>query len=204
MTPQKAFFALLAVTILVIGAGGGLYYYLNSSLVSLNQDVGELLAEQEVIGTQIQVYEETKQKVEELSFVEDLADEVLPQSKEQANVVAEIRRFVSSAGLQLEAVSFSSASGSTGLSTSQTEAVTSLPGVRVLPVTAVISSGATYDQILDLLTKVESNQRKMQVTEVSLTPIPGSDVIANFTLKMNIYLRSSVAVPAATEAEATP
>jgi hypothetical protein len=172
----------------------------------LNNEVGQLLAEQEVIGTQIEVYEATKEQIEDLGFVNKLANDVLPQSKEQANVVAEIKQFINESGLQLETLSFNNTPGvGTGLSISQTEAVTNLAGVRVLPATAVISPvGATYSDVLNLLERIESNQRKMQVTEVSLTPVPASEEIASFTITLNIYLRAAVVAPQTTETETTP
>ncbi len=196
MTPKSMFFTLLGTAIGLIAIGGGVYYYFNSSLVTLNQEVGELLAEQEVIGLQIDVYEATEEQVEDLEFVEELANSVLPADKEQANVIAEIKQFVSEAGLQIEQLSFNtSATTGTGLSLTQTEAVANLPGVRVLPATVVISQGARYEDALRLLRKIENNQRKMQVTEVSLSPIPGSNRLATITLKLNIYLRGAAPQP---------
>lgn len=193
MTPKKMFFTLLGISVAMIATGTGLYFYFNNSLVALNDEVGKLLAEQEVIQTQIWTYEQTEKQVDELAFVAELADDVLPDSKEQANVVAEIRQFVSSAGLTLESLNFSNtAATNTGLSNSQTEAVANLLGVRVLPVTVVVAPGASYADALTLLRTIESNQRKMQVTEIALTPQPGTDRIAAFSLKLNIYLRGGV------------
>jgi hypothetical protein len=196
MTTQKAFYALVGGCVAIVAAGAGLYYYFTGSLETLNNEVSQLLADQEVIGEQISAYEETEKQVAELFFVNELASEVLPDSKEQANVVAQIKQFVTEAGLQLETLSFNSGNNTaTGLSNSQTEAVTSLAGVRVLPATAVISQGARYEDVLRLLQTIEDNQRKMQVTEISLSPIPGSDRLATITLKVNIYLRAAVAAP---------
>ena len=204
MSPRNAFFGMLGILGLILAGGVGVYYYFNNDLETLNTEVGELLAEQEVVGSQILSYEVTQKKVEELAFVQDLANDVLPDSKEQANVVAEIKQFVNDAGLQLETLSFNSGSTvNTGLSNTQTEAVQSLAGVRVLPAVAVISSGATYNDILNLLQKIENNQRKMQVTEISLTPVPGSDRLTTTTVKINIYLRAAVAIDPAETTEAT-
>lgn len=191
-SPKNMFYGLLAAIVIMLLGGGALYYYFDKDLVALNEEVSELLAEKDVIGTQIDVYEDAKKKVEELSFVSDLADNVLPQSKEQANVVAEIRKFITDAGLTLETLTFSGSEGGAGLSISQTEAVSSLAGVRALPVNATIASGATFDQFINLLQIIEGNQRKIQVTELTLTPETGSNLFSSITLKLNIYLRTVV------------
>ena len=204
MTPKNTFFGLLGTSVGLIAVGIVVYYYFNANLEKLNSEVSILLAEQDVVGQQIDAYKKTEKQIAELSFVEQLANQVLPQSKEQANVVAEIRQFITSSGLELESLSFSNGSGTiTGLSNSQTEAAENLAGVRILPATAVIAPGARYESVLTLLRKIETNQRKMQVTEVGLTPVPGSDTLASVTINLNIYLRATTVTPAEQE-EAKP
>ena len=204
MTPKNTFFGLLGTSVGLIAVGIGVYYYFNANLEKLNSEVSILLAEQDVVGQQIDAYKKTEKQIAELSFVEQLANQVLPQSKEQANVVAEIRQFITSSGLELESLSLKNGAGTiTGLSNSQTEAAENLAGVRILPATAVIAPGARYESVLTLLRKIETNQRKMQVTEVGLTPVPGSDTLASVTINLNIYLRATTVTPAEQE-EAKP
>ena len=64
MSPRNAFFGMLGILGLILAGGVGVYYYFNNDLETLNTEVGELLAEQEVVGSQILSYEVTQKKVE--------------------------------------------------------------------------------------------------------------------------------------------
>ena len=207
-SPKRAFYFLLGGLGLTILGGVGVFKLFDSQLATLNEDVGKLLAEQEAIGEQIKIYETAEAKVEELNFVEELSDKVLPTSKEQANVVAELKKFIVDAGLQFASVTFSGSElGAGGLNVSQTQASTNLkiPGVRVLPVTAVIEAGASYSDIIQLLQTIENNQRKMQVTDISLTPEPASSTFASITMQIDVYVRpEATAVTPTTTAPTSP
>lgn len=203
-SPVKAFYALLGFVGVAIIGGVGVFYFFDSQLGELNDEVGKLLAEQEAIGEQIKIYEATEEKVSELAFVPDLANDVLPSDKEQANVVAEIRKFIVDAGLSFSSVTFSGSEVTNGsLAVSQTETPIGLPGVRVLPVTAVIDAGARYEDIITLLQTIENNQRKMQVTDISLTPEADSDRFSSITMQIQVYVRvGGSPAPATQEAPA--
>ena len=205
-SPRKAFYGLLGLVAAAILGGVGVFYLFDGRLSTLNEDVGKLLAEQQAIGEQIQIYENAERKVEELAFVEELAAKVLPTSKEQANVVAELKTFIVDAGLSFSSVTFSGSEiGNGGLSISQTQAQSGLQGVRVLPVTAVIEAGARYEDVIKLLQTIENNQRKMQVTDIALTPEAESqDTFSSITMQINVYVRPGTAAPAATEDAAAP
>lgn len=190
-SPKKVFYGLLGLVGLIIAGGAGTFYLFDTQLSKLNQDVSKLLAEQEAIGNQITLFEDAEEKIEELSFVQDLSDEVLPSSKQQANVVAELKKFIVDAGLQFDSVTFSGSElGSGGLNLSQTQAQSGLAGVRILPATAVIRAGASYSQVIDLLRTIENNQRKMQVTDIALTPESGASTFSSITVQIDVYVRA--------------
>lgn len=194
MTPsKKAFLIILGSIGAIVLGGAGIFYLLDKQLVSLNEEVGKLKADQQVIRSQINIYETARQKVEELAFVQGLADQVLPQEREQANAVAELKSFVNSVGLELESVAFTgdNSKAQANLETSQTEQAEGLAGVRILPTTIVIKPGATYRQVLQLLERIERNQRKMQVIEITLIPNEeGGSTFSTITMSINIYLRT--------------
>jgi len=200
-SPKKVFYGLLGLVGLIIAGGAGTFYLFDTQLSKLNQDVSKLLAEQEAIGNQITLFEDAEEKIEELSFVQDLSDEVLPSSKQQANVVAELKKFIVDAGLQFDSVTFSGSElGSGGLNLSQTQAQSGLAGVRILPATAVIRAGASYSQVIDLLRTIENNQRKMQVTDIALTPESGASTFSSITVQIDVYVRADQPA-AATDAD---
>ncbi len=188
---KKAFLALLGTLVAVIAAGVGVFYLFDKQLVTMNHDISKLKAEQTAAQSQINSYEATKKKVEELAFVRQLAFEVLPGEKEQANTVAELKKFVIDAGMIFEALTFtgeSSAIGGGG--SSQTQAADGINGVRVLPASIQIAAGATYEQVLSLLQKIETNQRKMQVTELTLVPDETGTKFSTITINVDIYLKA--------------
>ncbi len=200
-TPRKAFYVLLGSLGLAVAGGIGVYSLFDGQLASLNQDLSQLLAEQEAAKSQIQKLEATDQQLRELEDVSSLADDVLPTQKEQGNIVAELKSFILDAGLGFDSVTFSGSDGASGnLNISQTQARPGLVGVRVLPVTAIISAGANYSEVIDLLETIENNQRKMQVTQLALTPEAGGSVFASITMQIDVYVRVE-APPAATTPE---
>lgn len=188
---KKAFFGLLAGIVAIIAAGAFGYYFFKEQLVAVGSDVGTLKAEQQTLKEQIKIYEDTKKKIEELDFVKELANSVLPISKEQANVVSELKNFVAQSGLTLQSITFTGQDPKASVETTQTEAVEGLTDVRVLPAEVIIEAGADYGQILSLLRTIEKNQRKMQITDISLTPNrENKNTFSATTMSINIYLRS--------------
>jgi cell division protein FtsB len=192
-TTKKSFFAILGVIGIIVGGGVGIFSLLDGQMKQLNGEVAKLKADQEAIRSQIDIYASARKKVEELRFVQDLADSVLPPSKEQANVVAELKKFITDSGLQFDSVAFTGDNSKIvgGIGNSQTEQVEGLAGVRILPTSVVIRAGATYQQVLKLLETIEQNQRKMQLTEITLVPNDESaTAFSTITMTVNIYLRA--------------
>lgn len=197
MSPsKKAFFSILGVLLFVLGSGAGVFYLLDGQLVELNATIGRLKAEQKAAKSQIGIYESTRTKVSELAFVEDLANSVLPNEKEQANTIAELRKFVIDSGMQFESISFAGsdqkAIAAGRIATTQTEKNDDLPGVLLLPANVVIGPGASYDQVLSLLRTIETNQRKMQVTNLTLLPDETGERFSSITLDVDIYLSAGL------------
>lgn len=205
-SPKKAFYVLLGLTGVTVAAGVGLFYLFDTQLTTLNSDISQMLAEEKAIDSQKTIYQRTGEQVANLENFKELTDEVLPESKQQANVVAELKKFVIDAGLEFDSVTFSgSESTKGGVEISQTQALAGLVGARILPATVIVREGATYSQVQKMLQIIENNRRKMQVTEISLTPQEESGTFSTITLQIDVYVRSDAAAtpanPSATKAE---
>ncbi len=194
--PKKAFFIMLAVLAVTIIGGGGGFYLTDQALQKKSSEISQLRADQALIDQQITIYEDAKKKIEELAFIEDLANQVLPQDKEQGEVIAEIRTFAEQAGMPIASITFSGATTSTGaagLATSQTDAVEGLTGVRVLPAELSFTTSEnapSYNQVIGFLQKIETNRRKMQITDITLSPNPlNPNLISSISISVNIYLK---------------
>lgn len=169
---QQVLFGMLGVLAISIAVGVGTFYMMRGQLKEKSEEVAELKIEKEVISEQISVYRDAQKKVEDLSYIEDIAEAVLPDTKDQAEGIAELRKFADESGVTIETISFggSVAADASELEISQTIAITGLSGVRFLPTTIQFQPGASFSQVLKFMEKIENNQRKMQITNVSLTP----------------------------------
>lgn len=196
MTPKRTNQLLkLLLAALVVVAGVGLYIA-NKQLTTTAQKTAELKATVEVDDNQLGVYERTKAQVEELNYVNELADTVLPPDEDQSAVVAELSEFARRAGLGVEQISFVSAQDTPQATTPQqntggAKGVSTIPkGVKVVPIMIEFGEGSEYSGLLEFLRTLESNRRKNQVTNITLTPNPKNQaVFTKISISLNLYTR---------------
>lgn len=189
MTPRKmnkvlkVFIGLtIALIVLVLFVG-------NKKLTGVAIETTRLKAEAEATKRQVATYEETKAKVESLDYVDELAAKVLPADKEQSAILAEVSEFALRSGLTISQVAFSDTSGSQQTKTPSTKAATP-NSVQVIPVTIQFTEGSQYNAVLDFLKTVEGNQRKMQVTDISITPdADNRQIFSEVSVSMNLYAK---------------
>ncbi len=188
MTPKRTNIILkvtLGVLILVIL--GGLYFS-NKKLTALATDTSRLKADIEISQKQITAYQATKAKVDSLDYVDELANKVLPQDKEQSAIVAELSQFALRARLSVAEINFPDKPQAK--SSSKTKSATP-KGVDVMPITIKFKEDSKYESILTFLRSVEDNRRKMQVTNISLKPDEEDrQKIKEVTVDINLYTRS--------------
>lgn len=194
MTPKKTNLILkiiLAVLALLVTAA---LYFANLTMTELAEHTSKLKADIEVTGQQLESYEITKAKVDELSYVKNLAQKILPESENQSAIVAELSEFAKRSNLATNSITFDTAAASTSSASSSDAAKTQKPpsGVEIVPVTFVVENGARYDDLLSFLKYIERNRRKMQVTQISLTPSPtDGDVLDDVTLSINLFVKKA-------------
>ncbi len=197
---KKAFFIMLAVLAATLAASGGGFYLADQTLQKSSKEISDLKADQEIIERQITIYEDARKKIEELSFIDDLANQVLPSTKEQAEIIGELRSFAETSSLAIQSIDFDSGNSlNTNLDTSQTQPATGIPGVLVLPVGVVFQSSDTspaFDNFVGFLEKIEQNRRKMQITEISMTPSSKNpSVLSAASLSIEIFVNGGVPAP---------
>lgn len=173
--------ALLLVAILYLG---------DKRVASVAEKTSRLKAVVEVNQQQIKVYEQTKNKVSTLGYVNDLANKVLPADKEQSAIVAEISEFAKRSNLSISQITFSEVAKNTGTKSTTKTSLVIPKGVQVIPVTILMQSGASYNDVLDFLRTVESNQRKMQLTSINLKPnLEDRQILEQVNITMNLYAK---------------
>lgn len=193
---KKAFFLMIAVLIITVAGAGGAFYFADGMLQKKSKQISDLKADQEAVTQQIAIYEDARKKIEELAFIEEVASQVLPESKEQADVIAELRSFAENSDMTIQSMNFSGSVAKdpgTNLDLSQTTQLKDVTGVRVLPVDLVFTTGPegpTFESLISFLEKIENNRRKMQVTDISLTPNNNNrELLSSIAMSVNIYLR---------------
>lgn len=194
MTPRRMNQILkLIIILLVIGVAGGIYYA-DKQLKSIATNTAKLRAQVEIGDKQLSNYQATKQKVDSLSYVQELAGKVLPDEQEQSLTVAEISQFALRARLTVEDITFVDAAKTATTKNKSTDkkSKSTIPkGVSVIPMSVKFQDGSRYDYLLEFLKSVEDNRRKMQVTNISLTPDSDNrSLLKSVTVELNLYVRS--------------
>lgn len=185
MTPKRMNQVLkisLGLIIIVVAVG---LYFANARLSAMAHKTATLKAEVEVGQKQLAIYQQTKAKVDSLDYVNELADKVLPATEDQSLVVAELSQFARRSNLSVSQINF------TEVASTKTSAAAP-KGVIVSPISVEIKAGAKYNDLLDFLKAIEQNRRKMQVTNISLSPDTNDRTrLSQVTININLYSRQT-------------
>lgn len=190
MTPKKMNITLkIVLATLVVATLVGLFFA-NKKLTETAQDTARLKAEVEIAQKQIDSYSLTKVKVESLDYVNELAAKVLPAEEDQSALVAEMTQFALRSNLTITQLSFAEAKAVT-TGKDKKSAVPS--GVSITPISLAFSPRASYTDVLEFLQTLENNQRKTQVTNITLTP-DGEDSsrLSQVSIELNVYTKKAV------------
>ncbi len=190
MTPIKMFYLMLGAVALTITFGVVSFTLAEKGLTNRATSIADLKADLEVVQQQSRLFEATKDKVEELSFVNEIAGDFLPEEKSQAEAVAQFKKFAEETGVTIRAIEFTGGDDVGDPSLSQTSKVEGVEGVRVIELNMTLKEGLSYDQFVRLLEKIESNQRKMQVTNISIIPnSENRNSLSSATLSVKLFLK---------------
>ncbi len=195
MTPKKTVFMLVGILLVIIGLGIAAFYYGDNILQIRSKKISLEKANLEAIEAEISIFEDSKEKVEEYGFIIDLIDKILPESKYQSEVIAELKAFSVENNMQITSLTFSG--GETAVSSpqySQTKAVEGLEGVRVLSASIQFDTDPSiaYNDFLGFLRKIENNQRKMQVTSITVSPSAEDRTrLGTASVTVDMYLQES-------------
>lgn len=182
---------MLIVLLATIAGGLGMLYVSDKLLSGRANEIARLKAEDQALDANILTAHKNQQTMQELAYVNELAKEVLPPEKIQSNLLGEVLANAEDAGIFLSSIAFSGSIDEKNPQLSQTVELKDVPGVRALQFTVDMSS-ISYSQLLDFLTNLEKNRRKMQVESLTITPEVENEqqsdkVSANITV--NVYIK---------------
>jgi hypothetical protein len=125
----------------------------------------------------------------------DIAKNIVPQDKDQAETVREIVTVAGNTGLKLGSITFpASTLGGTGAAAakpSQLVPVKNISGVYSLDITvqADTASPITFSRFVSFLDALEHNRRTALVKGVSITPDAANPSLLTFTLNISEYVK---------------
>lgn len=208
MTPKKAFFITLGllalasiITIASVVLGTSMLKKKSAELIELKiQD--QLIEEQQVALVQ------ASKDIEKYQELETIAKTIVPQDKDQAKTVREIITLADQSKIKINSITFPDSTLGTNQSTpspgtsggtttpkaqtptiSQVKPVEGINGLFQLEVTiAADQVPATFNQLIDFLSRLEQNRRTSQVTSISINPGANRNLV-EFDLTMNVFVK---------------
>lgn len=184
MTPKRLFYVLLAVSSLLIIAGGAAYYMSHRQLTSKIDASNQLAAEIILERGRMEQLISLNDQYEELAELSEKTERILPDDKLQSEVTAQLFALIDQSGLKSSGINYESTSGKPGgrsqTNTSQTE------DVLVMPATFQVTG--SYSQLLQFLHNVERNERIMQVNSLDIGRLENEEL--SFRIGVEVFLQS--------------
>ena len=189
MTPKKLFFVMLIALLGTVALTMGGIYLADKYLGEQSTTIGDLRADDELLSTELINAQQTRESLQEYSYLNAVTDEILPDSKNQSEVILLINKIGSEVGVNIDGFLFLGTDGKPS-EKSQTEPLEGAPSILVFPVQ--IRFNSTYSQLINWLKLAEQNQRKMQVSEIAVGTAQNVDGAASSllqtTMTINAYL----------------
>lgn len=197
---SKQLFFLLVACIVLLGAGFvGVAYEANAVLGQQATTLSKLKADSQVNDDLQTTLNKDKADIAKYSQLNQIAETIVPQDKDQAEAVREIVNLAAQSGIgKLSSITFpastlgSAVPGTTVNSNlTQLTPVTGIPGVYNLQIT--VTQAATdevpYSAFTTFLGKLEQNRRTAQVSSITVQPDPKAPSKVAFTLVINGYVK---------------
>lgn len=183
----------ISLLILVLVAS---VYFGMSTLESSAENLEEAKVQQEVTDSQELALIQAKADIDEYSELEELAQRIIPQEKDQARTVREVLAIAEEAGVNLTTIAFPTSSLGAEQAANQsvvTQAtpVEGIPDLLELQMTLSVSEEAqvTYGQFIAFLEGLEQNRRTSQVESVSIIPNEDDRNRLTFNINLAVYIK---------------
>jgi hypothetical protein len=218
MSSRHLHTALIVVLVILFAGLLGGTYGIDRLLTSKAATLTAAKAKDQALDQEQVTIEQAKKDVQRYANLNQIAQAVVPQDKNQAEAVREIVNLAADNGVTLTAINFpastlgASANGTTGTTgtgsssgtsggsssasgksgkLSQLTPVKNIPGVYQLPITISNDSShpVTYNRFISFLSDLEHNRRTAQVQTISLEPDTKNSSAFIFSLTLNEYIK---------------
>ncbi len=190
--------------------GGASLVFGNKLLASKSHALSNLRLQAQLLNEQQTALVQAKQDVIKYTPLNNIAETVVPQEKDQALSVREIVGFAQRANIAISSITFpasnlggSSISSSSGgapvpaagssiaTTPSQLSPAQGLSGIYVLPIT--VQSDQTkpigFSQLSEFLQSLEQNRHTAEVSQLTITPSDAGGQQLSFEVIINIYIK---------------
>lgn len=215
MNSKKVFYIMLGVVVLMFAVVVTTIVMGDKLLRKQSNKLVELKLEDQVIETQATSLVQAKKDIEKYSELESIANQIVPQDKDQARAVREIVSIAEQAGVKIASISFPDSTlgqapkkttkttdteaaattppptTTTNPSETQVKKVEGIQNLYQLDITVAsdTASPTSYSRLIDFLSRLEQNRRTAQVTQISILPLASNRTALNFTLTLTVYIK---------------
>lgn len=193
MKSKHMYFLLNGVVVLLVVALLGGAYGLDKVLSNQSDKLVKQRSELTALDTESNALLSAKKEVKQYQSLSDIAKNIVPQDKDQAQTVREIVKIAQASGISLGSVTFPSSTLGAGksLSLSQLTPVPGLNGVYMLEINIQSDAGSpvTYQKFRNFLSGLEHNRRTALVSTITLTPDSKDPNLITFSLTLDEYIK---------------
>lgn len=210
MTAKKAYFIMIAALAAVGLLGIASLVFGNKLLTNKSNTLLNLRLQSQVLNDQQTSLAKAEQDIKKYTPLNQIAQSVVPQEKDQARSVDEIVNFANQQNITLSSITFPASnlggevlSGSSGGAPvnavgpaiaaipSQLLPVQGIKGVYVLPITVQSDTNRliSYNQLSNFLKDLENNRHTAEVSQLTITPDTSGSSGLSFQIVINIYIK---------------
>lgn len=202
MSSKRLYYILIAAFSLIGLALLGIAFAANTVLTGQSKKLETAKAKTQALNTQQIQLSKNKQDIAKYTELNNIAEAIVPQDKDQAEAVREIVSIATQSGIsKLSSITFPASSlGITGTGSAATKSsggitqvtpVKGIPGVYTLQITVSqdTSNRISYDKFITFLSKLEQNRRTAQVSSITVQPDPQQPSQVAFTLIIDEFIK---------------
>ena len=187
---QRQFFLLLVGVNLILAIGvAGSFWFMQSLAKKKSDQIATQKAVLESTQDTIVQYQLLENSLKQTAEIESIAQKVLPQEKKQDIILADLDKFIKEEGLEVGKLEFRAKEATAKYTGPTLTSPTSVKNVLVTE-TLVDVSKTQYDNLLKFLKRIETNQRRSQVSRIDIQPVNENDPkVLKATIVLDIYLK---------------